>query len=325
MKTSESVAVVVCTYTRARLGLLRAALASLRAQEGVKPEVVVVVDGAPELEAELRADPDLAFANVVANSGPRGLSSARNSGIDASSADLIAFLDDDAVAEPDWLRLQVAAFEDPKVMVTGGTVLPALAAERPAWWPEEFDWTIGCSYPGQLPGYGTPQGAADAVPVRNVIGASMVFRRSAISAVGPFSTGLGRVDAIPLGGEETEICIRVGQAFGAGAVVLVPRSVVHHHVPQGRLTARYLLSRCYAEGLSKAVLSRLVRSSAGLSSEAAYLTRTLPVAAARHLRAVLSGDVWGLARVGALGVATAATGLGWLRGRFAPAAPEGGS
>src|SRR5690606_6561834 len=134
-----------------------------------------------------------------------------------------------------------------------------------------FDWVIGCSYPGQLEDRSFPDSAeargagAGAVPVRNVIGASMVFRKSIFASVGGFLVGLGRVDKVPLGGEETAICIQVGQTYGPGSVVLVPGSIVHHHVPAERLQADYFIRRCYSEGLSKAVLSRMVRSSKSVS------------------------------------------------------------
>lgn len=327
----SDVTVVVCTYTAARLPLLRETLASLRAQQEVAFQVIVVVDGAPELEAELRSDPFFSWVRVIPNEGPRGLSAARNSGVAASRTTLVAFIDDDATADPFWLKRQVAAFRDPDVMVTGGTVLPKFAVPRPSWWPSEFDWVVGCSYPGQLDDRNFPDSIDPAAPsppvarVRNVIGASMVFRQRVFSTVGDFSLGLGRVDKIPLGGEETEICIRVGRTFGPGAVVLVPGSVVHHHVPADRLNAGYLLRRCYAEGISKAVLSRLTRSSRSVSSEAKYLVNTLPRAAFRHLGAVFRGDISGLARAAALAAATLATGFGWLRGQLSRSQPAGGA
>lgn len=324
----SEVAVVVCTYSRARLQLLQETLASLKCQQGVEPEVIVVVDGSPELEAELRSDPFFSWVKVIPNTGPRGLSAARNSGIAANQAELVAFIDDDAVADPYWLQRQVEAFENPAVMVTGGAVLPKLAAHRPEWWPSEFDWVIGCSYPGQIddrhfPQDRDPAGAqAEPVPVRNVIGASMVFRRSALDAVGAFALGLGRVDKIPLGGEETEICIRVGKRFGPDSVVLVPASVVHHYVPAERLRVGYFFRRCYAEGLSKAVLSRLVRSTKSVSSEARYLVRTLPRAGIRHAGALFRGDAAGVARAATLLAGTGVTGFGWLRGQLSRAAPQ---
>ncbi len=267
--------------------------------------MVIVVDGDSELERDLAGD---LGGIVIANCGPRGLSGARNTGVAATRAPLIAFLDDDAVAHDDWLRHLSEVFDDEQVMVAGGTVTPQVAGPRPGWWPVEFDWVVGCSYPGQMIAGGGVQ------RVRNVIGASMMIRRAALEAVGAFSTDLGRIGNLPVGGEETELCIRVAARFGPHAIVLEPRAEVYHHVPVERLTMHYLHARCLAEGRSKAVLGRIVRSRAGLSSEARYLTHTLPRAFLRHAGAALRGDLAGLARAGAIVSATAATVCGWLLG-----------
>lgn len=316
----SSVAVIICTYSAQRNNLLKAAISSVQRLQGLKPELVIVVDGDPVLQRDLTAE--LAktgiAATVVANSGPRGLSHARNSGISATSADLLAFLDDDAVADEKWLECLADAFCDSRVMVAGGPVLPALAVARPAWWPLQFDWVVGCSYDGQLP----PDAASKSlVPVRNVIGASMMIRRVAFDAVGTFSTDLGRVGTVPLGGEETELCIRIAKRFGQGTIVFVPAAIVAHHVPAQRMTLDYLHRRCYAEGLSKAVLSKHVGSASGLSSETSFLTVTLPRAIRRELVAAVGGDFAALRRCGVMISATVATGCGWLKGRFTAAVP----
>jgi GT2 family glycosyltransferase len=340
----ELVSVVICAYAMERFERLLAAIDSVLGQapelgqappsgttaRGTPPpqhvDVVVVVDHNPELlEAVARARPGVV---AVANAGPRGLSGARNTGIDHARGGLVGFLDDDAVADDGWLAGLRAAFADPAVVVAGGRIDADWETGRPSWFPEEFDWVVGCSYRGQLGGgdggageaggsaVGAPAARAPAapVPVRNVIGASMMVRRSAFDAVGGFRTDLGRVGTVPVGGEETELCIRVGARFGRGAVVHVADARVRHHVTAARATVAYVHRRCYAEGLSKAVLARLAGPRDGLSSEARYLTRTLPRAFVRHLLAGLRGDAGGVRRAAVLFSGTWLTAVGWLTG-----------
>lgn len=301
-----SVSVVVCTYSRARWDNLRAAIESLRRQTLAPLEIVVVVDHEPSLAEHLRlAEPDVV---VVENDGPRGLSSARNRGIAASHGDVVAFLDDDAVADGDWLKRISRGYANPHVGAVGGSVDPEWEAGRPRWFPPEFDWVVGCSYPG------LPTAPA---PTRNLIGANMSFRRDVLERTGEFREGVGRVGATPLGCEETELCIRAarGNGNGSGAIVLYdPAARVRHRVPPARARRDYFFRRCYAEGISKAHVAALVGTRAGLRSERSYTSRILPAAVARGVRDAARGDPAGLGRALAIVGGLAATAGGFAVG-----------
>ncbi|EST20623.1 glycosyltransferase family 2 protein, partial [Streptomyces niveus] len=268
----RSFSVVVCAYTEERWDDILAAVDSVRGQSMPATETLLVVDHNEALRARLLAryaslsPADGGEVRVLANTGPRGLSAGRNTGIAAARGEFVAFLDDDAVAEPDWLRYLAAGYGDPRVMAVGGRTLPVwVSGGRPDWFPEEFDWVVGCTYRGLPPGK---------VRVRNVLGGNASFRRTAFDAAGGFATGIGRGgDRRPLGCEETELCIRLGRALPRAVLLIDDRAVIHHKVPAARARFGYFRERAYAEGLSKALVARSVGAGRGLESERRYATR----------------------------------------------------
>jgi GT2 family glycosyltransferase len=302
-----TVSVVVCTYTVQRWTDLVAAVSVVRAQLRPGDELLVVVDHAPDVQTraeEHLVGPDV---KVVANTRGQGLSGARNTGVDLAQGDVVAFLDDDALPGPGWLEALRNPFNNPAVTGVAGAVDPAWEGGRaPRWFPLEFGWVVGCDYTGLPPG---------GERVRNPIGASMALRREPVAAVGGFSELVGRVGALPVGCEETELSIRLAQRDPSVTVLRAIGSPVAHRVPRERQTLRYFLARCYHEGRSKAVLSRLVGTDQGLAAERTYSTRTLPLGVLRHLGALGRGDVAGPARAAVIVLGLVTTVIGYLSAR----------
>ncbi|MEV6787420.1 glycosyltransferase family 2 protein, partial [Streptomyces sp. NPDC051098] len=287
--------VVICVYTEDRWEDILAAVDSVRKQSLPALETLLVVDHNPALLDRLCEEYQESGAHggsaaegeevrVLANAGPRGLSAGRNTGIAVARGEFVAFLDDDAVAERDWLRYFAEGYDDPRVMAVGGRTTAAWASgRRPRWFPEEFDWVVGCTYRGLPPGK---------VRVRNVLGGNASFRRSAFDASGGFATGIGRDgDKRPLGCEETELCIRLASALPDAVLLIDDRAVIHHKVPAVRERFAYFRTRSYAEGLSKALVARSVGADKGLESERRYTTRVLPAGVVRGLRDAVLGPV----------------------------------
>ena len=306
MRPARAVSVVVCAYTQRRWNTLLDAVASVGRQTQPALETIVVIDHDSDLLE--RAASTLRDARVIESAGKRGLSGARNTGVTVARGEIVAFLDDDAIADDTWLEELVCGYDDPHVIGTGGVARPRWeGGGAPRWLPQEFYWTIGCSYRG-LP--------TDAAPIRNPIGANMSFRKAVFDRTGGFTSGIGRVGATPLGCEETDLSIRARQAHPGGVVLHVPAARVEHAVPAERLSWAYFRSRCWAEGLSKALVTEEVGSADALSSEWTYTLRTLPTGVLRGLLDVVHGDLTGLRRSGTIVAGLIVTVAGYVRGRM---------
>jgi GT2 family glycosyltransferase len=311
-----TVTVIICAYTLERWDALKNAVGSCLAQTHRPDQIVVVVDHNDELFK--RAASELEGVVVVPNGSAKGLSGARNTGVEASVGEIIAFLDDDAFADPAWLAAMCIPFTDPMVAGVGGWIVPAWQESVAAWFPETYYWILGCSYQG------LPESGAT---LRNPIGANMAIRRGVFAAVGGFTSGIGRIGKVPLGCEETELCIRYTATAPGERFVLTRDAVVHHLVPPSRLSWHYFRTRCWAEGLSKAAVSSLVGSKSGLASERAHLARSLPRELGKCIRQLPRHPRVASTKVALIFAGAAIAAAGLVRGtaalRRAPISPGG--
>jgi GT2 family glycosyltransferase len=269
-----ALSVIICTH--ARPAYLAACLAGLGRQQGVRllrdAHALMGGDPGPEPAPALplveiivvdSASPHAArheIARLAASAGARlvrtgtpGLSLARNLGLKDAGAAWTAWLDDDAVPEPDWARNLLAGIAalPPEAVAMGGRILPAWEAPLPRWWPDSLRGVLTIvEWDGQ--GEATnnaplPQGAA-------VYGANMAFRRKDLLAVGGFPEELGRVGDRLLSGEEEEVLTRLqargGRVFYNGAVT------VRHSIQASRLQPSWLVSRLHWQGATDALRDR---------------------------------------------------------------------
>lgn len=282
-----SVSVVICAYTEDRWKVMVKAITASMAQSHLPAQIILVIDhnrllyerciAARETWQALGTSEIL----VLQNESRKGLGGARTIGTEACTGEAVVFLDDDAVPSLNWLEELVRPFCRENVMMTSGWIDPKWVTNRPAWFPDEFMWVIGCSYEG-LP--------EDGAVIRNPIGASMAIRKSIIDVVGMFESRLGRNRTDGNGCEETEYAIRAHQQFPEMVVIHAALSTVQHLVPASRTTLRYFFTRCWREGRSKAILVDIAGQSDSLSAERSYVASVLPRGVAKGLRRL---STWG--------------------------------
>jgi GT2 family glycosyltransferase len=299
------VTVAICTWTPLRWDWVRIAIDSVASQQPPPREILLVVDHNPELAA--RAREELHGVRVLESEGERGISGARNTCLRASLSAVTVFLDDDAVARPGWLAGLVAPYQDPDVISTGGSIYPLWPGRAPRWMAPEFYWVVGCTYRG------LPETTS---PIRNPIGASMSMLTAPAIEIGGFDSSVGRIGFLPAGCEETELAIRLTQLRPQSKVIYVPDSAVDHHVSTQRVKVRYLLNRCWKEGISKAITVRLVGAQSGLQLERRHAAVTIPAALFREVRGALRGDVGAAARAATTVAGLAAAVAGYSIGRI---------
>lgn len=260
--TRFTASIVISTYAASRLERAANAIASVERQDNRNFEIIFVIDQDNDLVERVYRE-ITGSVRIIINPHP-GMANARNVGLAEARGDVVVFMDDDAVAEPNWLGLLLAHYEDDRVVSVGGCSIPEWEGGAPLWLPEELLWVVGCTYRGFSSNNGD---------VRNVLGCNMSFRASAIRGLGGFKLGRARYWQITSGtAEETEFCLRLTAAVPNAKIVYEPRAVVHHWVPKSRLRIGYILRRAVGEGVAKARLQRVHASKPTiLSHEWTYL------------------------------------------------------
>ena len=238
------ITVIVCTYNRCQS--LAKALASIAAQAIPAAwawEVLVVdnnsKDQTRQVVEEFRCKHPGRFRYLFELQ--QGLSHARNAGVREAHGDILAFVDDDVIAEPTWLQNLTADLHDGEWAGSGGRVLPEQTFLPPRWLPIEGRYALA------------PLSIFDAGPnachlTEPPFGANMAFHKKMFEKYGCFRTDLGRCAESMLSNEDTEFGRRL---MAAGERLRYePSAVVYHPVPMSRLQKSYFLTWWFAKGRS---------------------------------------------------------------------------
>jgi glycosyltransferase involved in cell wall biosynthesis len=252
------VSVVICGYTMDRLEVFTAAIDSVLAQTHRSLEVVVVIDGNPTLHERIVTrygeDPSV---RIELNGENRGISYSRTRGAELATGEVVAFIDDDAVADQAWIAEHVRVYAQTDAVAVAGPVLPVWLETEPDWFPAEFSWLVGCTEPGF---------AADGEEIRNGYGSNVSYRREVFLGVGGYDVHTGRKGDRHIQAHEAPVGIGIRESYGRG-VVYVEDAVVHHTLFAYRGEFRWLVFRSFWQGYSKRAMELLLQNAIGEEGE----------------------------------------------------------
>lgn len=266
-------------------------------------ELVVIVDGTPDVYDKILEDYDNHEDMIIScNDENVGLLQSRNRGAELATGDVVAFIDDDAIADEEWIERLVDAYENQNAIATGGKMTPEWIAGKPSFLPEEFYWLIGVTHRGFADGAGE---------VRNTFGSNISFRTNLFEELGGFNVSIGgRKGDKNLQGGETELCARMRTEYDQG-IWYVPEAEVAHKVFQYRTKVGWLLDRAFWQGYSKRAMETLISESSG--EENAFLQDLLTRHAPNRLRkSIITLSVVEMTKFVMLLVFTTCVGLGYL-------------
>jgi GT2 family glycosyltransferase len=218
-------------------------------------EVIVVSDGSTDNTAEIAASYD---GVSVIETPRRGLAAARNSGMRASRGEIIAYIDDDAIPDPDWLQHLARSFASGPYAAAGGPNVP----------PPGSGAVAQCV--SNAPGGPTHVLLSDR-DAEHVPGCNMAIRKSALEEIGGFDP------TFRAAGDDVDVCWRLLDS--GRRIAFNPGAVVFHH---RRSSVRGYLRQQRAYGKAEALLERKHPEKYSASGHAGWTGRLYGNGAARY-------------------------------------------
>ncbi len=231
MKTdTPKLSVIICTYNRYRY--LNAAFESLKNQDADKKDFEIILinnnstDKTEEVTKEfIKNNPDLNFKYFFEPN--QGLSYARNRGIKEASAPVISFMDDDAIAEKDYVKNIIKYFYDPsyqKYDAAGGKVIPIYEkGKEPAWMSKYLQRLVSAVDEGNK---------VKEFTNKYPVGCNMIFRKKVFETIGLFNTDL------TLRSDDKYIFNQIKKH--GKKVLYLPDVVVHHNIEDFRIQKEFI-------------------------------------------------------------------------------------
>ena len=299
------VSVVICTYSPDMFDAFSESVDSILDQTYDDIELIIIIDGNSELyERVVDEYGDFESVQIHLNEENIGLSASRNNALEYVSGDVVALIDDDAVADPHWIEELVGVYERRDAIAVGGRMVADWVAGKPEFLPAEFYWLIGVTYKGF---------AEPGEEVRNTFGSNISFKRSVLEELGGFEPAVGRQGDNKLQAHETEFCARMQREYGQG-VIYNPNAIVKHKVFDFRTNKQWLGKRAFWQGYSKRALEVLVPETT-TDEESAFLRQLLfEFIPGRIKGLVLSPSILKLKQFVTLLLLTGLVGAGYIYG-----------
>jgi len=204
-------------------------------RQNVKPFEVIVIEDASS--NNLPIIEDLSSIKILRSQRELGLGQARSLGSRLAKGSIIAFLDDDAIADEQWLQEIIEAFKG-EVDIVGGLTTPLYLSSIPWWWDDKVLGFL----------VGVRNDCLTDNPLTQVFGCNFAVKKKVLEDLGYFHPKLGRYKGKQFGGEDTLLLLRASQE--GFKLYFNKKSVIYHKVSPERLTLRYLLKRAWYSGAS---------------------------------------------------------------------------
>ncbi len=293
MTGNPIISVIICTYNRA--SYITGALESLHQQmiDRASFEIIVVNNNSTDdteavCKAYIAAHPDMPITYLTEQE--QGASAARNTGAANAKGGLYCFMDDDAVAEKDYLQLIISFFEQhPYAGGLGGRIIPRYIPEEPEWMSLYVSSMVGnFDYSKEVVEFGEGK-----YPLES----NMIVPASAFHEVGGFNTAIpGVKGTLRIGGEGKEFFLKL-RAKGY-RIFYHPQIIVHHVVEVEKLTPAYLYRVASGYGRGERVRTLQISRMAYLKKIIEYLFKlgAAMILALGHVLQATPQKAWPLIR-----------------------------
>lgn len=302
--SSPHVTVILTAYDPDRFADINEGVESILTGTYAARDVIVIVDGQEQLSDRLKEIWETQTdVTVISNDENVGAARSRNKAVKQARGEIVAFFDDDAVADKEWLSELVRCYTEHDAIAAGGQMEPIWLAGQPEFLPAEFYWLIGVTYAG------FPE---EITEVRNTFASNLSVKKSVFEEIGGFNSEIGPKGGSLLQSAETDFCARLAAETG-NEVLYNPDAKVGHKVYEFRTDPLFLLKRAFWQGVSKRGMQ--VYSDSKLDSETDYLRQLVTSAIPLRLKHILVGErVKSAKQLVFLILATACVGCGFLYG-----------